>query len=274
MNAYLLSHNGLGDNITMIGAINFLTQYYEHVYLLCKDNNATNVSEFFQNKSVHIIPFDGKSEFYSTTRILQEASENTANDIFIAGFAHKYRLKLQRVTNQKFLQYKPDNKHYTVKWAHIRDFYHDIGLDLSVYYEYFHILSPSIPSEPIEKHNIVFAHTKASDNEIQIPNAVTKYINDENTIIICANKNVYPNDHPKYELANQYVNMPIVNYIDIIKQSTEIHVVDSCFSCIVYPLQQTNRLSATTVMIYERTPQPQPQPQPQPKKSSKMRMQF
>jgi len=270
MNAYILSHNGLGDNITMTGAVNFLTQYYEHVYLLCKDNNAKNVSEFLPNKSAHIIQFDGKSEFDSTARIIQEALENTANDIFIAGFAHERIFKHRRVTNQKFLQYKPDNKHYTVKWAHIKDFYHDIGLDLSVYYEYFHILSPSIPNNTIEKHNIVFAHTKASDNEIQIPNAVTKYINDENTIIICANKNVYPNDHPKYELANQYVNILITHYIDIIKNATEIHVVDSCFSCIVYPLQQTNRLSATTVMIYERTPQPQPQP----KKSSKMRMQF
>ena len=276
MNAYILSHNGLGDNITMIGAVNFLTQYYENVYLLCKDNNAKNVATFFQDKSIHIMPFDGKNEFYWTTRILEEASENTSNDIFIAGFVHKNRLKLQRVTNQKFLQYKPDDKHYIVKWAHIRDFYHDIGLDLSVYYEYFHILSPSIPSipsihDPIEKHNIVFAHTKASDNEIQIPNAISKYINDENTIIICANKNVYPNGHSKYELANHYVNIPIVNYIDIIKRATEIHIVDSCFSCIVYPLQQTNRLSATTVTIYDRE---SIKPQPQPKPKTRMRMYF
>ena len=276
MNAYILSHNGLGDNITMIGAVNFLTQYYENVYLLCKDNNAKNVATFFQDKSIHIMPFDGKYEFYWTTRILEEASENTSNDIFIAGFVHKNRLKLQRVTNQKFLQYKPDDKHYIVKWAHIRDFYHDIGLDLSVYYEYFHILSPSIPSipsihDPIEKHNIVFAHTKEIDNEIQIPNAISKYINDENTIIICANKNVYPNGHSKYELANQYVNIPIVNYIDIIKRATEIHIVDSCFSCIVYPLQQTNRLSATTVTIYDRE---SIKPQPQPKPKTRMRMYF
>ena len=35
--AYFLSHNGLGDNITNIGAINFLLNYYETIYFLCKD---------------------------------------------------------------------------------------------------------------------------------------------------------------------------------------------------------------------------------------------
>jgi hypothetical protein len=57
MNAYLLSHNGLGDNITMIGAINFLLHYYDNVYFLCKDKNQENVARFFQDKPVIVIPF-------------------------------------------------------------------------------------------------------------------------------------------------------------------------------------------------------------------------
>ena len=36
--AYFLSHNGLGDNITSIGSIIFLLQYYETIYFLCKNN--------------------------------------------------------------------------------------------------------------------------------------------------------------------------------------------------------------------------------------------
>ena len=35
--AFFLSHNGIGDNITNIGAINFLLQYYNSIYFLCKD---------------------------------------------------------------------------------------------------------------------------------------------------------------------------------------------------------------------------------------------
>jgi hypothetical protein len=153
------------------------------------------------------------------------------------------------------LEYKSNDKQYTLRWVHIQDFYKNIGLDLSIYYEYFDIPSVSTPISNItEEYNIIFAHTKASDREIQIPDVIAKYTDDENTIIICANRNVYPTNHSKYQLANQYINIPIAHYIDIIKQATEIHVIDSCFSCIVYPLQQTNRLSAKTVKIYDREP--------------------
>jgi len=207
-------------------------------------------------------------------KIINEALINS--DILICGTEQaRGNAVKSRITNRALLNYIPNDKGYTInpKWPHLREFYQNIGLDLSIYYEYFDIPSVSAPISNItEEYNIIFAHTKASTGNIQIPDVIAKYINNENTIIICANKNVYPNDHPKYEIANEYVNIPIAHYIDIIKQATEIHVVNSCFSCIVYPLQQTNRLSATTVMIYDRKPQPQPQPQW--KNSPKMRMQF
>jgi hypothetical protein len=270
MNAYLLSHNGLGDNITMIGAINFLLKYYANIYFLCKDTNVKNIKAFFPNKPVHILAFPAAREFTQPTEIIEHAATNPTNDIFVCGFAHKHIAKYRRVQNPKFLEYKPNDKNYSIKpqWQHIPSFYRDIGMDLSIYYEYFDIPSPfPYTNTPISKeYNIIFAHTKGSDKEIQILDVIAKYTDNENTIIICANKNVYPTNHPKYELANQYVNIPIAHYIDIIKRATEIHIVTSCFSCIVYPLQQTNRLSAKTVKIYDRTPEP--------KKSYKMRMQF
>ena len=34
MNAYLLSHNGIGDNLYMIGAVRYLLQYYEKMYFI------------------------------------------------------------------------------------------------------------------------------------------------------------------------------------------------------------------------------------------------
>ena len=37
--AYFLCHNGLGDIFTMIGAINFLLNYFEEIYFLCKNND-------------------------------------------------------------------------------------------------------------------------------------------------------------------------------------------------------------------------------------------
>ena len=55
MNAYLLSHNGLGDNLYMIGAVRFLLQYYENIYFLCKDIYYNNVTSFYKNNNNVVI---------------------------------------------------------------------------------------------------------------------------------------------------------------------------------------------------------------------------
>lgn len=126
-------------------------------------------------------------------------------------------------------------------------------MDLSIYYEYFDIPStdtefPSLQTYP----NIIFVHTKSSKGEITIDLDIDQLLNNNDTIVICANKNMYPENHPKYELASKYVDAPITSYADVIKNASEIHIVDSCFSCIVYPLEQTNRLKATKIVIYDR----------------------
>ena len=282
--AYLLTYNGLGDYITMIGALNFLSNYYQHIYMVCRKASIENMKLFLPDKPITYIPIEPTGyNILSIDHLFLEASQCIQiirdvpinNDILICGTEQlKGGYLKTKITNKRLLEYKPNDKQYTINpaWPHIQDFYKNIGLDLSIYYEYFDIPSQSQPSNPItEEYNIIFAHTKASDCEIQIPDVIAKYADDENTIIICANKNVYPSNHPKYELANNYVNIPIAHYIDIIKQSSEIHIVGSCFSCVVYPLQQTNRLRATTVTIYDRTPI-KPQPKPQPKK--RMQMHF
>jgi spore maturation protein SpmB len=95
-------------------------------------------------------------------------------------------------------------------------------------------------------------HTKSSNNEINLNDLINKYINNDSYLIICANKNIYSEDNIKYNIADKFVNIKIQYYIDVIKNSKEIHVIDSCFSCIVYPLNKTNRLAAQVVNIIRR----------------------
>ena len=61
---------------------------------------------------------------------------------------------------------------------------------------------------------------------------------------------MYTLENKHYKLANTYINLPVAYYIDIIKNSKEIHVIDSCFSCIVYPLQLSGLLN-NVVKIYD-----------------------
>ena len=256
--AYLLTYNGLGDYITMIGALNFLSNYYQHIYMICRVGSIENMKLFLPNKQITYIPiYPTRFSLTSNEHLLLEATQcikiiNEApinNDILICGTEQlKGGVLKSRITNKRLLEYKSNDKQYTIRWVHIREFYHNIGLDLSIYYEYFDI--PSTNQSIQETHtNIIFVHTKFSKGEINIDLQIDQ---DKDTIIICANKNIYPENHTKYEVANKYVDAPITSYTDVIKNASEIHVVDSCFSSIVYPLQQTNRLKAKKIVIYDR----------------------
>jgi hypothetical protein len=251
--AYFLSHNGLGDNITSISAINFLLNYYEIIYFLCKDIYQNNVKLLFLNKSVIVVPFNPLNKVKEFKNILGNAY-NENNDVFICGCQKSYFKSI--ITHPELINYKNLTNNYTIDYPFIENFYKDINLDLSIYYEYFDIESTDISKkyyEDIKEYNIIFMHTKSSNKEINLDNIVNKYIDNSSYIIICCNKNVYYKNDLKYNIANNYINIPIVYYIDIIKNSKEIYVVNSCFSCIVYPLNKTNRLKAINVKIINRS---------------------
>ena len=245
--AYILSHNGLGDNITMIGAINYLLLHYNNVYLLCKDKYESNVKLLINNKNVIIIPFDHINEESSCKNIITNVYSNDYTDVFICG-VHKNYLKSKK-TNPSILNYNKNNK-YNIKWEHIKTFYQDMNLDLSIYYEYFDINSTekSIALyEKIKDINIIFCHTQSSTKTISLSENIKTYINDNKYIIICANENVYNKNHAHFEVANKFINIPVAEYIDVIKNACEIFIIDSCFSCIINPLSELNKLNTKKI---------------------------
>jgi len=252
-NAYFVSHNGLGDNITNIGAVKFLLNFYEKIHFLCKENHSKNVKELFLNESesVVVVSFDGRNEFNEIKRILHNVS--TDSDIFASG-VHKKYIK-NRIRHPRLLSYRQNDKNYTVEFKHIRDFYYDIGLDLSIYYEFFDIKSTEMSKrcyEEIKTYKIIFIHSKASNFEVNYDHVYEKYKNNNEYIIICANKNMYDQTHEFHIIAKKYVNLYVAWYIDIIKNSELFYMIDSCFSCILYPLVMTNRISKDKFNLHVR----------------------
>ena len=253
--AYILSHNGLGDNITMIGAVNFLLLHYDTIYFLCKDKYESNVKLLINNENVITIPlFTGSHEMIHCKNIINNVYYNDNTDIFICGMHKEYLTT--KINNPAILNYDKNNKNNNdVKWGHIRGFYRDMNLDLSIYYKYFDINSTekSIALyEKIKDINIIFCHTQSSAKTISLPENIKAYINDNKYIIICANQNVYDKNHAYFGVANNFVNIPIQEYIDVIKNACEIFVIDSCFSCIVHPLSVSNKLNTQKIEIYSR----------------------
>jgi hypothetical protein len=247
--AYFLSHNGLGDNITNISAINYLLKHYDTIFFLCKDIYQENIKLLFNNKSVVPIAFDNNNEFKECKRIISEVDIGT--DCLISGCHMGYLSS--RITNPGILNYHQTNKYY-IKYKHIEEFYKDIGLDSTIYIDYFDIESTDISKQLfdyIKQFKIIFLHTQGSNRQIDLSNMIKFYENHDDYIIICSNKNVYNKDNSKYQLAEKYVNLKVAHYIDIIKQAEFIHVIDSCFSCIVYPLNLAKKLNARECITYD-----------------------
>jgi hypothetical protein len=256
--AYILSHTGLGDNITMIGAVKFLLLHYDTIYLLCKEKNVSNMKLLINNENVVIVPIPNRKERHTCKSIIKYVYNNEYTDIFICG-CHKEYLT-SKINNPAILNYNTKNNKYDTLEGqlclnHIKIFYQDMNLDLSIYYDYFgiHSTEKSIALyEKIKDINIIFCHTQASRKTISLPENIKTYINDNKYIIICANENIYNKNHAHFEVANKFINIPVQEYIDVIKNACEIFLIDSCFSCIVNPLSVSNKLNTKKIGYYIR----------------------
>ena len=250
--AYFLSHNGLGDNITNIGAINFLLQYYDTIYFICKNTYKENLELIFYKKRVVLVPFadidhDMRQETRNITKIILNIPIQF--DLFVSGNCHVPYFT-SRITNNDLMSYKQYNK-YSLRYEHISQFYNQIGLDTRIYIEYFDIQSTEESEryyECIKKYKMVFIHTKGSDRSVCID--ISEYDSPE-YLVICSNKNMYADTDPRYEIAGRLVNLKVAYYIDIIKNSEIIDIIDSCFSCVVYPLVLGGKIKPRKCIINE-----------------------
>lgn len=274
MNAYLLSHNGLGDNLFMIGAVRFLLQYYENIYFICKDKYYNNVKLFYKNiDNVLIItiksPKSKEDELSSCLEIINE-SVYLKNDVLICGSFYKNYLK-SKITNTKLLQRFPEKKRYIIdydtlsssNYSFIEKFYLDINLDLNIFFEYFELPltteSQTYYDSLSNYDKIIFIHSKASNKKLNFDKLCKENVMKTNTIMICADYNIYETTKKlnktqaeKFDVCKNMVNIPLIYYLDIIKKCNEIYIIDSCFTGIVLPLLKTQKLKATKIRIIER----------------------
>jgi len=253
---FFLGHNGLGDNITNIGAINYLLTIYKNVYFICKDIYIENLKEIYTDPRIYLVPFKSNNEPEARFKLLIPRYNQKNMDVLISGDCHKSNFKSKIQNNS--IKYRNKNNEYSIdpKYIHIKNFYDDINLDLSIYYNYFNISSSAKSIELYENikyYNIIFMHSIAGNNKkIDLTEYINKFIDNENDIIISADYNVYKKEDKKFELAQQYVNVLVPHYIDIIKNAKYIYIIDSCFSCIVIPLSYRNELKTIEYKIFDR----------------------
>ena len=200
-------------------------------------------------------------EIEKTATFVDLLTQNdTNNDIFVSGNCHKVYLK-SKITNTQFLNYKLIDKHYTIDFSSlnrynywfIEQFYTDIGLNLTQYFDYFY-LPDNINSkqlyDSVRNYYLVFIQYKSSTGEtLNISNLINKYKNDDKVLLICNDANLYNKNSTKYELAETFVLNKLIYYVDVIKNSDEIYIIDSCFTGIILPFVKTNKLKTNKVQI-------------------------
>jgi hypothetical protein len=252
------SHLGLGDVLLNVGIINLLLNFYETVHYFCKKDYVCNVSTMFTNKPVCLVPIDN-NENQSIISNMQMYNFNTTDCIIVGLMQNMHSSFKSIIRNEHFNEYKRrfgTNANEKTLYQHVGYIHSDAGVKWDVCLKYYDVHIPSeslMHYQKIQQYTIMFMHEIASTTStVNFSNIIDRYMHLPNYIIICANRNVYPAAHPMYDIAQSFVNLPFMFYYDTVRNACDIHVVDSCFSCIPFILRHMNAISPKTFMIYAR----------------------
>jgi hypothetical protein len=266
--AIILSHLGLGDNVALTSLARFLLNYYEEVQFICKEYYLENVKEFFHSdENIVCIPVranGGPEDISQIDEIIRNSYSD--KDVYISGFCHTNRLSSQ-IKHPKILEYQQLEKNNTnydffydsMDYSFIKNFYNDLKIGADIYFEYFRIDTTEISLklyDMVKNYRIIFLQINCSSQgqKLKIDGLKEKYLNNDKVILICTSENLYDKEiYPtKHEICNNFIFKKLVNYIDVIINSDEIYVTDSCFSCIIFPLKKLGLLKADPFRIIYR----------------------
>ena len=221
---FVLSHLGLGDNITFIGAVRYLSTCYDKVIVVCKNKYAINVKSFYSDDpDIEIFPINDNL---------------ISSSIIINQFKEKYKNQLDPNNLDLYLS----GCHLINKKSHPHinsipfNFYIDCNINYKYFWEYFYITECKESKNLFNNlnTNYVFIHNTASTGEVFTTNNIEKTFNIDrnNTLIINPNKNIYNQEHKFYKLAQLFINLPLIYYIDTIKNADKLFLTDSSFFCL------------------------------------------
>jgi hypothetical protein len=144
----------------------------------------------------------------------------------------------------------------TRKYNFIEDFYRDMNLTLTHFYEGFHI-DTTVESiqlyDRVKSYTLVFIQQNSSDGyTLHLQPLLEKYLWKEDTLLVCNDSNLYDGvDGLEYkkELVEPFVRNDILSYKELIQHCDEIYMIDSCFLGMIIPYYKRNQLNAKVIEI-------------------------
>jgi hypothetical protein len=223
-NAFVLTHIGLSDNITTIPFIRYLRTIYDKVYTTCKKSNLKNVKSFYSDDN-NIILIENKPD--------EEISPLNNIDIFnnYSYLKDIYLMGYHNLNNNKF-NYIPFN-FYDVVLCPYRIFWNYFKIDLPKYSKLlFNYLKSKYDG------SYIFIHNTSSTGQVFDYNFIKRKLNLSKNNILFINPciNMYDKYDYYYEIADQFINYQLADYVDIIINANYIILGDSSFYCLAMQL--------------------------------------
>ena len=221
--AAFIGHMGMGDFFNLNGAIRYISILYDEVILFCPFQYVANIKQMFSDlNNIKYLEVD-KNNLYTkvTKEALEKASEVKINSLYKSGYQLNTKADVSKIP---------------------LSFYDEMNLDREVMKVFSKISKPATSlnlKNILKEMNIEYSlyHLVGSmdSNSIQfnsINSINTSIKNNPDHLIIDVRENRYKSDHKYYEIANLFINLPILEYCDIIMTAKELHFVNSSFFCL------------------------------------------
>lgn len=220
--ALFLSHLGMGDHILTNGLLRTFLPFFDVVYVVVKNIYLKNVSIMFSDTlKIKFIPVE---ENFDRLLLQPEYKKNFFEKCEKLGIQYNICSGIYN-----------SGKIYDFPYC----FYDELEVPRSFMYEKFYMNTPESARElykSLENQKFIFTHLSSSNSVLEngIEKVQTLLSFDKNEILVIdPNKNHYlSTEEPFFSMAEQFLNKPIFDYMEIIKHAEKIAVTDSCFFCL------------------------------------------
>ena len=217
----IVTHLGLGDSIFCISLINYFLKQNMEIEFICKKNNVDNLKYIFQNKKkITFLEVVDKNEALKICNL-----KNKYNTIYKSGIYSDKKIKSK---NFPFF------------------IYDDINISRDILKNNFDIISTNksidLYSLIKDKKYIIVCNDTSKGDLFNINQELNKLnLNLDKYLIINTQKNYYTKEHPKFEIAEKFVFQKIIDYKDVLINSSKILITDSSLFCFCIQLKLKNK---------------------------------
>ena len=218
--AAFIGHMGMGDFFNLNGVIRYISILYDELILFCPFQYADNIKQMFSDlNNIKYLEVDKNNLYTSVTKeALEKASEAKIDSLYKSGYQLNRGADVSRIP---------------------LSFYDEMNIDREVMKVFSRISRPitsvnlkNILKEMNIEYSLYHLIGSADCNSYPFDKVVSENKNNPDHLILDVKKNRYDVGHKYYEVANLFINLPILEYCDIIMTAKELHFVNSSFFCL------------------------------------------